>query len=146
MNEARQMTDKQEVGDTTNELLKYLKDLVNECVNQQAEKCLEKDFTLKKYYVWIIFRKDGLSANNIHFLPQTRVTRPFKSQAKDHILWSVTNMNEIKYEWNVISDELANYIIHNKPKFHDQTVKMAENQLKNKIEKIENYVLDGSIT
>ena len=143
--EARQMTDRQEVGDTVRELLKYFKNLIDETCQQQAENCMSKGFTLPKYYIWIRLRKDDLTSNALHILPQARVTRPTKDQAKDHFLWSVTNLNQIKYEWSVISNELANFIIANKHQFHPHTVAMTESQLSGKIEPINEYLVNGKL-
>lgn len=143
--EARQKTDRQEVGETVSELAKYFKNLIEEICNLQAEKCLEKGFTIDKYYIWIGLRKDDLTANALHIIPVVRKTRPIPDHTifKDHMLWSVHDMNRVVFEWNVMSPELTEYIVHNKPKFETQTVQQAIKQKTNKIDKIEDYMENG---
>jgi hypothetical protein len=145
---AREQTDRQEVGETLHALLKYFKNLLEDICNEQAEMCLRKGFDLKKYYIWIGLRKDSLAANVLHISPLVRYTRPIPDDEifKDHFLWSVTNMNQVVFEWNHIGNELANYIIHNKPSFEIDTVSNAIKQQTGKIDKIEDYVIDGKLT
>lgn len=145
--DARKKVDKQEVGDTLNELLKYFKNLIDEICNQQAEVCMQKGFDLKKYYIWIGLRKSALTSNALHIFPIVRYTRPIPDNIifKDHMLWTVKNMNMVVFEWNHVSNELANYIVNNKPTFEDQTTQMAERQQKGKIDRIEDYIIDGKL-
>lgn len=145
MEKARTITDRQEVGETLEALLKQLKSMIEESVNQQAEICMKKGFNLPKYYIWYRFRKEPYANNTIHIYPMHRTTRPSPYQDKDHILWSVTNLNEVKYEWNVMSDEVTNYVLANKPKFHDQTVQMAQAYKQDKLEKLSDYIVGGAI-
>lgn len=145
--EAKMKTDKQEVGETVSELSKYFIRLVEEICQQQAERCIERGFRLSKYYIWIGLRKSDLTANALHIIPTIRVSRPTPDHTifKDSILWSVTDMNKIKYEWNVIADELANYILNNKPRFDVQTILQAIKQKTNKIDKIEDYIINDKL-
>lgn len=141
MLEASQLTERQEVGETNEALMKQLKGIIEEAVNLQAE----KGKFYKQYYIWIRFRKEPYTANALHLYPMCRLTRPSPYQDKDHILWSVTNMNEVKFEWNVMSDELTNYVLANKPMFHDHTVAMAKAYKEDKLEKLDDYLVDGKI-
>lgn len=141
MLEARSKTDRQEVGETLQVLLKHLENLIDEAVNLQAE----KGKFYKKYYIWIRFRKEPYANNALHIYPQCRLTRPSPYQDEDHILWSVTNMNEIKYEWNVMSEEMTAFVLANKPKFHEQTVAMAKSYKEDKIDKIEDYMIGDKV-
>lgn len=141
MEEARNKTDRQEVGETLEALLIHLKDMIEEAVQLQAE----KGKYYKQYYIWVRFRKEPYANNALHIYPQCRITRPSPYQDEDHILWSVTNMNEVKFEWNVMSKEMTGFVLANKPMFHEQTVQNAQKYTADKIEKLEDYVVDGKI-
>lgn len=153
MQEAASMTENNmEVGDILPYIMQRLKDCINECVQKQYDLCDEKGFTLPKYYIHIFFTKEEFAAKvygtpNVLRIrkPHCRVTRPSPYQEEDHYLWSVTNMNEIKFEWCVPKKSIVKYILANPHEFDINYVKMLKLYTEDKLEKIEDYLVDGKI-
>lgn len=153
MLEAASMTDERmEVGDMLPELMAKLKEAIEECVQKQYEMCEEKGFTLPKYYIHIFITKEEHAAkiygapNVIRIRkPHCRITRPSPYQEDDHYLWSVTNMNEIKFEWCIPKKEVIGYILANPHEFDAEYVKMLKMYTEDKLDKIEDYMIDGKV-
>ena len=152
MNQAALMTDRQEVGETLEPVMEQLKGIVEGVVQQQYEQCMKKGFDLPKYYIHIFIIKDpmasrGLDIQNVLKIrsPHVRITRPSPYQDQDHYLWSVTNYSQIKFEWCIPTKEVMNYILANPNKFDKSYVKMLRDFSKDKIEKLEDYVIDGKV-
>lgn len=150
--EAQTKTDRQDVGETLEPILKQLKGIIEECVQQQAEKCLLKGFTLPKYYLHIFIVKDpqanqGQGAPNVLRIrkPHCRVTRPSPYQEEDHYLWSVTNLNEIKFEWCIPDKFTVQSILANPQNFDRNYVNMIRKYTQDKLEKLEDYVVGGKV-
>jgi len=152
MAKAASMTDRTEVGDIHPQLMERLKTTLEEAVQEQAEKCLEKGFTLPKYYIHIMITKEEHAAkvfqtpNVIRIRkPHCRVTRPSPYQEEDHYLWSVTNMNEIKFEWCIPKKSIVKYILANPHEFDVNYVRMLKAFTKDTLEKTDDYLVNGKI-
>ncbi len=144
--EAKQKTDKQEIGETTNAVMKDLEKLVNKIVKDQAEKCFENGFHINKYYIHLSIIKDPWAPNVLKVHPHPiRITRPSPYQAEDHYLWSVTNMNQIKFEWCIPSKEVLGYILKHTNEFDPSYVNMLHKFTKDKIDNIADYMIKGKI-
>ena len=150
--EAQTKTDRQDVGETLEPILKQLKGIIEECVQLQAEACNKGGFYLPKYYIHIFIVKDpqayhGQEAPNVLRIrkPHCRVTRPSPYQDEDHYLWSVTNYDHIKFEWCIPSHEVMQYILKNPNQFDVNYVRMLRQYASDKIDRIEDYMIDGKI-
>jgi hypothetical protein len=141
MIEAKKKNDHQEIGDVSGYLCHRFKERIDEWVNLQSE----KGKFYKKYYIWVRLRKEPYAPNAIHILPQLRLTRPSPYQDTCHILWSVTDMNRVDFEWNVMDASHRKYVLDNKTMFHEQTVGMAQAYKKDKLEKIDDYLVGDQI-
>lgn len=151
--EAQSKTDRFETGEILDPLLKQLKAIIEECVQQQAEQCLKKSFNLPKYYIHIFIVKDpqaniGQGAPNVLRIrkPHCRATRPSPYQDEDHYLWSVTNLNEVKFEWCIPDKNTVRAILANPQNFDRDYVAMIRAYTKDKLENLEDYVVDGKVT
>lgn len=151
--EAQSKTDRQEVGETLEPLMIQLKGVVDECVQKQAEQCYKGGFTLPKYYIHIFITKDpqaaqGMGAPNVLRIrkPHCRTTRPSPYQEQDHYLWSVTNMNDVKFEWCIPDKMSLKYILDNPSKFDPSYVSMLRRYSLDKLEKIEDYMIKDKIS
>jgi hypothetical protein len=153
MLEAASMTENNmEVGDVLPKLMKQLKDLIEDCVQKQYESCEEKGFTLPKYYIHVFMTKEEHAAKiygtpNVMRIrkPHCRVTRPSPYQEEDHYLWSVTNMNQIKFEWCIPKKSIVKYILANPHEFDINYVRMLKLYTFGSLDKIEDYLVDGGI-
>lgn len=144
--EAKQKTDKQEIGETSQPIAKQLENFVNETVQKQAEACFDKGFTLDKYYIHISIIKDPWSPNVLKIVPHPiRQTRPSPYQKEDHYLWSVTNMNHIQFEWCIPSKEILTYILKHPNEFDMNYVRMLKKYCEDKIDRIEDYMIKGKL-
>lgn len=151
--EAQTKTDRQEVGETLEPILKQLQNIIEEIVQLQAESAMKGGFYLPKYYIHIFIVKDPLGANGMEApntlrirKPHCRVTRPSPYQEEDHFLWSVTNLNDVKFEWCIPSKEIVQYVLSNPGKFHRDYVVMLRKYCEDKIDKIEDYMINGKVT
>ncbi len=146
IHQAHGLTDKQEIGETVQPIMKQLEDFVNETVQKQAEACMAKGFTLDKYYIHIAIMKDPHTPNCLKIVPYPiRRTRPSPYQQQDHYLWSVTNMNQIQFEWCIPSKEILTYILKHPNEFDQEYIRMLHKYCKDKIDKIEDYMIDGKL-
>lgn len=141
MQEAREKTDSFEMGELQPYIEKRIKDTIEEAVQKQAE--AGKHYP--KYYVWLRFRKEPYANNALHIYPQCRITRPSPYQDPNHALWSITNMNDVKNEWSVMDRGMRDYVLKNQNQFDPHTVRQAIDYQKDKLEKREDYLVDGKI-
>jgi len=153
MLDAASMTDmSMEVGDIQPYLMEKLKGILEEAVQEQYDVCEEKGFTIPKYYIHIFITKEEHAAkvyNTPNVLrirkPHCRVTRPSPYQEEDHYLWSVTNMNEIKFEWCIPKNEIVQYILKHPHEFDINYVKMLKKYTEDKLDKLDDYLVNGKI-
>lgn len=150
--EAQTKTDKQEIGETLEPILKQLKGIIEECVQLQAEVCAKKGFYLPKYYIHLFIVKDpqanmGQGAPNVLRIrkPHLRVTRPSPYQEEDHYLWSVENLNKIKFEWCIPDKNTVRSVLANPQNFDPSYVSMMRKYTSDKLEKLDDYLVDGKI-
>jgi hypothetical protein len=137
--EAKQQTDRQEVGETVGPLMDRLKGIIEDAAQKQYAQG-----TTGKFYIHIVIVKDPMAANVLKILPQCRRTRPSPYQGHDHYLWSVES-GVVKFEWCIPSKEVLKYILANPTKFDAKYVAMLRNFCKDKLEKIEDYMVNGKI-
>ena len=142
----------QEVGDTVAPIMRQLKDLIEQVVQMQFEACEKGGFDLPKYYIHIFIVKDpmanqGMGAPNVLRIrkPHVRLTRPSPYQEEDHYLWSVTNYDKVQFEWCIPSKEVMTYILANPNEFDVNYVRMLRKFTSDKIDRIEDYMIDGKI-
>jgi hypothetical protein len=150
--EAQTKTDRQDVGETLEPILRQLKGIIEECIQQQAEQCSKKGFYLPKYYIHIFIVKDpqaniGQGAPNVLRIrkPHCRVTRPSPYQDADHYLWSVTNLNEVKFEWCIPDKNTVRNILANPQDFHPDYVANIRKYVRGDMDKLEGYLVGSKI-
>ena len=132
-----QSVDGAEVG----EMLKYANRRMIHVMDNIVQ--MNKDRGIKgKYYIhfWFQQRKEGYEPNF-----QCRRTRPSPYQKQDHMLWSVTDSGQPKYEWAIPKKEVITYILANPHDFDPEYVKLLKEYKDDKLEKIEDYLVDGDI-
>lgn len=140
MLEARAKSDRQEVGETVNPLMKTFKSIIDECVQKEYEKG-----TRGKYYIHIWLQKEPYAQNALRIYPQCRRTRPSPYQGHDHYLWSVEDGGLVKFEWCIPKKEIVQYILAHPNEFDIKYVAMLRKYCADKLEKLEDYVVDGKI-
>ena len=134
-----------EVGEILQAALPKFKAHIESIVQQQYDMCMKKGFDLKKYYIWILYYKNN-HTNKLVFRPAIcRVTRPSPYQDEDMFLWSVTDYDHVKFEYAIPKKETLNYILANPDKFDKEHVKMLQRYCNDKIDKIEDYIIQGKI-
>lgn len=143
---AKKQTDRQEIGETSSAFLKDLEKMVTKIAQDQADRCMEKGFHLDKYYIHLSIIKDPWSPNVLKVIPlPIRLTRPSPYQQEDHYLWSVTHLNHIQFEWCIPSREILTFILKNPSQFDPGYVNMLRKYCSDKIDKIEDYMIDGKL-
>lgn len=139
------MINSPEVGEILKAALPKFKSHLEEIANQQYEKCMEKGFDLPKYYIWILYYKNNHTEKLVFRPAICRVTRPSPYQDEDMFVWSVTNYTNIKFEYGIPKKETLAYILANPDKFEKSHVKMLTDYVNDKIEKAEDYVVNGEL-
>lgn len=140
MLEARAKRDKQEVGETLEALMSQFKGIIEEAVQKNWEKGVRG-----KYYIHIWINKEPYATNTLHIYPQCRRTRPSPYQGHDHYLWSVEDGGKVMFEWCIPKKEVLTYILKNPNEFNAQYVGMLRKFTEDKIEKIDDYLVDGKV-
>ncbi len=140
MQKARTLTDRQEVGETLEPLMDKFKEIIEDCVQKEYERGIKG-----RYYIHIWVQKEPYAQNALRIYPQCRRTRPSPYQGHDHYLWSVQDGGVVKFEWCIPNKETVKYILANPNKFDVGYVKMLRAYCNDKIDKLEDYFLDGKI-
>lgn len=150
--EAQKLTEAPQVGECLEVTLGQLKGIIEQVVQKQWEVCEKKGFRLKKYYIHIFIIKDplasqGMGVNNVLRIrkPQARTTRPSPYQEEDHYLWSVTDMDRVKFEWCIPQKQVISYILANPQEFDADYVRMLRRYVSDKLETLDDYVVDGKV-
>ena len=139
MLEARAMTAATEIGEIQPEIEKRFKEIIEYAVQANHDRSVRG-----KYYIHIILRKEPYANNALHIYPQCRRTRPSPYQNEDHFLWSVDGAKVIP-EWNIPSKEVTAYILSNPNKFDPTFVAMLRRYCNDRIECMDDYVVNGKI-
>ena len=139
------MFDTPEVGEILQAAMPKIKNYLDQCVQEQYEMCMKKGFDLRKYYIWILYYKNNTSGKLVLRPAIIRVTRPSPYQDEDMLLWSVTNYDKVKFEYAIPKKETLNYILANPDKFDRAHVKMLRDYCSDKLERIEDYSINGKI-
>lgn len=132
-----------EVGEILQTALPKFKAHIEDIVQQQYDMCMKKGFSLPKYYIWILYYKSNLHEKLVFRPAICRVTRPSPYQDEDMFLWSVTNYDQVKFEWAIPKKETLNYILHNPHMFDKDYVKMLKDYVEDRIDKVEDYLVEG---
>ena len=140
ISKAREIEDKQEVGETNSALMERFKAILEDAVQKNYDKGVRG-----KYYLHIWVRKDPYANNTLHIFPQCRRTRPSPYQMNDHYLWCIRDNGEVTFEWCIPSKEILGYILANPNEFDQRYVDMLRKFIHDKLEKIEDYMCDGKI-
>ena len=140
MIEAREKTDSQQIGETSNALMGKFKEIIDESVQKNYEKGVTG-----KYYIHIWVTKEPYAQNSLHIYPQCRRTRPSPYQGNDHYLWSVQEGGLVNFEWCIPKKEVLAYILNNPNKFEKNYVTMLRKYCADKLEKIEDYIVKDKI-
>jgi hypothetical protein len=134
-----------EVGEILKAAMPKIKKYLDDVVQQQYDMCMKKGFNLKKYYIWILYYKNN-HTNKLVLRPAIcRVTRPSPYQDEDMFLWSVTDYDKVKFEYAIPKAETLNYILANPEKFDRDYVAMLRRYVGDKLEKLDDYVVQGKI-
>lgn len=140
MQEAALLTDKQEVGETLEAVTARFKDII-----EHAVQCNYENGVKGKYYIHIWLQKEPYANNTLRIYPQCRRTRPSPYQGHDHYLWSVMDGGQVNFEWCVPKKEVLAYILANPHEFDIKYVKMLKDFCNDKLEKMEDYLIEGKI-
>lgn len=140
MHEARFLTDRQEVGETVGPIMDRFKLIIEDAVQKNYENGIRG-----KYYIHIWLQKEPYANNSLHIYPQCRRTRPSPYQGSDHYLWSVEDEGLVKFEWCIPKKEVLQYILANPHEFDEAYVGMLKSYCQDKLERIEDYLVEGNI-
>src|SRR6185436_20927487 len=130
-----QSVDDIEVG----EMLKYAQRRIVHVINNLVQMNYDQG-TRGKYYIHFWFQPQG-----DQYAPkfQCRRTRPSPYQTEDHYLWSVEDGGKVTFEWCVPKKETLSYIMNNPHEFDQEYVVALKKYCLDKLEKIEDYLVDG---
>lgn len=140
MLEAAAKTDYQEVGETVSSVMTQFKSIIEDSVQKNYEKGVTG-----KYYIHIWVQKEPYANNTLRIYPQCRRTRPSPYQGHDHYLWSVDDGGIVKFEWCIPNKETLAYILSHASEFDIKYVAMLRNYCEDKIEKLEDYLVEGKV-
>jgi len=140
MLEARAKNDLQEIGETVDPIMSRFKDIIDEAVQKNYENGIKG-----KYYIHIWVQKEPYAQNALHIYPQCRRTRPSPYQGNDHYLWSVEDGGRVNFEWCIPKQEVVKYILSHPNEFDKDYVIMLRKFAQDKLEKIEDYMVEDKI-
>lgn len=137
MNILEKEVDGVEVG----QMLEYAQRRIVHVINNIVQKNYDQG-TRGKYYIhfWFQPHNDQYSPNY-----QCRRTRPSPYQTEDHYLWLVEEGGKVTFQWCIPKKETLAYILKHPNEFHTDYVRMLMDYMKDKIEKISDYVVDGAL-
>jgi hypothetical protein len=138
--EARKQTTAMEVGEVTPEIMQRFQSIIEEAVQGNYDKGVTG-----KYYIHIWTQKDPYAQNALHIYPQCRRTRPSPYQGNDHYLWSIEDGGKVTFEWCIPKKEVLGYILAHPNEFDADYVRMLRKYTKDKLEKIEDYLVGDKV-
>lgn len=132
---------KQVDGAEVGEMLKYANRRIIHVINNIVQQNFDQG-TRGKYYIHFWFQTDGDG-----YAPkyQSRRTRPSPYQMNDHYLWSVEDGGKVTFEWCIPKKEILAEVLKNPQDYPVDYVRMLKNYVKDKIDNIKDYVVDGEI-
>ncbi len=140
MQEARNITDRQEIGETVNPLMAKFKDIIEESVQKNYDNGVKG-----RYYIHIWVTKEPYAQNSLHIYPLCRRTRPSPYQGNDHYLWSVDDGGLVNFEWCIPKKEVMTYILANPNEFDKNYVAMLRRYATDKLESLSDYIVGDKI-
>lgn len=140
MLEAIGKTERQEVGETLTPVLERFTEIINNAVQDNYDKGIRG-----KYYIHIWINKEPYANNTLHIFPHCRRSRPSPYQGHDHFLWSVEDGGKVTHEWSIPNKETLNYILKHPNKFDPTYVNMLRKYTQDKIEKLDDYLVNGKV-
>ena len=140
LQEARSATEAPDVGEVTPQIMAKFQEIIEDAVNKNYEKGVRG-----KYYIHIWVQKDPYAQNAIHIYPQCRRTRPSPYQGNDHYLWSVMDGGQVNFEWCIPKKEVLTYILAHPNEFDKDYVCMLRKYCQDKLERLDDYVVDGKV-
>lgn len=140
MLKARQITDRQEIGETSEGVQERFIKIIEEAVQSNYEKGVRG-----KYYIHIWIQKEPYANNTLHIYPQCRRSRPSPYQGHDHYLWSVEDGGKITFEWCIPKKEVLSHILNNPHEFDINYVRMLKKYCTDQLEKHKDYLVDGKL-
>jgi len=140
MQEAAALTDRQEVGETLEAVMDRFKGIIEDAVQKNYEKGVRGTYYL---HIWTV--KEPYAQNAIRIYPQCRRTRPSSYQGNDHYLWKIEDGGKVTFEWCIPKKEIVHYVLLNPNEFDPAYVRQLRAYVKDKIEKIEDYMVDGKV-
>ncbi len=141
MQEAASLTECQEIGETVEPIMDRFKSIIEGAVQSNYINGIKG-----KYYIHIWVQKEPYAQNALRIYPQCRRTRPSPYQGNDHYLWSVEDGGKITFEWCIPKKEVLTYILKNPHEFDINYVRMLKKYVNDKLEKLDDYLVDGKIT
>lgn len=137
-NVLNQSVDEVEVG----EMLKYASRRIIHVINNIVQMNYDQG-SRGKYYIHFWFQPQG-----DQYAPkyQCRRTRPSPYQTEDHYLWSVEDGGKVTFEWCIPKKETMAYVLNNPHEFDKDYVDMLKKYVRDKLEKMEDYLVDGKIS
>lgn len=133
----RKSVDDVEVG----QMLEYANRRIVHVINNIVQMNYDKGIR-GKYYIHFWFQPQG-DQYSPNF--QARRTRPSPYQMSDHYLWSVEDGGKVTFEWCIPKKEQLSYILNNPHEFDKDYVAMLKKYTKDKMEKIDDYLVAGKI-
>jgi hypothetical protein len=140
MLEARSYTDRQDIGETNEAVMKRFQDIIEDAVQKNYEKGVTG-----KYYIHIWVQKEPYANNTLHIYPQCRRTRPSPYQGNDHYLWSVEDGGKVTFEWCIPRKEVLQFVLKHPHQFDKNYVIMLKKYCADKMEKLSDYMVDNKI-
>lgn len=129
-------------GAEVGEMLHYAKKRIVHVINKIVEANHKKGIT-GKYYIHFWFQPIGGNYSpNYH----CRRTRPSPYEKFDHYLWSVDDGGIVKYEWCIPKKEILTEILSHPHDYDPEYVAMLKNFTNDKMERIEDYMIEGKVT
>jgi hypothetical protein len=132
---------KQVDGAEVGEMLKYANRRILHVINNIVQMNYDKGIR-RKYYIHFWFQTQGDQyAPNYH----CRRTRPSPYQMTDHYLWSVEDGGKVTFEWCIPRKEVMAEVLNHPYDYPRDYVEMLRKYVADKIEKIDDYLVDGII-
>ncbi len=140
MQEAASLTGHQEIGETSEALMKHFEGIIEEAVQDNYKNGIKG-----KYYIHIWVQKEPFAQNALRIYPQCRRTRPSPYQGHDHYLWSVMDGGQVNFEWCIPTKEVLTHILKNPHQFDINYVRLLKKYVSDTLEKLDDYLVEGQI-
>jgi hypothetical protein len=120
--------------------IRRMKDVIEELAQKEYDKGIRG-----RYYIHSWVRQHPEEKNEFIRFTQCRLSRPSPYQDYDHALWLIDENQICHFEWSIPNKQELRYMLANPERYDPSSIKMLRRYCEDKLEKIEDYLVNDKL-